>query len=198
MTQCTFSGPLRDEDTFFVNMDIVEDFNELMVQYLRKAHRYLIQNGQFLQRLFERAICGLLLDHQKSQESITAFFSECIAMASHDEQHQELVQELLFGSQCYAQRIVHKILQGLCCEVRRERAATLADLLNVVFKYDRQRIEQMTRRLVAESIQTESRDPTKFEFVDEYFAQRYDSRFRHKHAMEWFEANSRRKQQMTF
>lgn len=198
LTQCTFSGPLRDEDTFFVNMDIVEDFYELMVQYIRKAHRYLIQNGQFLQTLFERAICGLLLDHQKSQEAITAFFAECIAMASHDEQHRELVDELLFGQQGYAQRIVLKILKGLCCAVRRERAATLADLLNVIFKYNRQRIEQMTRGLVAGSIDTESRDPTKFEFVDEYFDHRNDSRFRHKHAMEWFEANSRWKQQMTF
>merc|ERR1712079_48475 len=144
--------------------------------------------------LFERAICGLLLDHEKSQIAITTFFTECLFMARHDEQHRLLVDQLLFGSQCdFGRQIVTKILHGLCREVRRERAATLADLLNVMFKYNRQRIEELTRQLIDDEviISTKSKDPTKSEFVDEYFDPRNDSRFRHKHAMEWFEANSR-------
>merc|ERR1739842_6960 len=97
-----------------------------------------------------------------------------------------------------AQQIVAKILQGLCNEVSRERAVLLAELLNVLYKYDGQRVEALTKQLVAERVKTESRDPTKYEFVEQFFDRRNDSRFRIKYAMEWFDANARWKQQMTF
>jgi len=198
LAQCTFAGPLRDEESFLEHVDIVEDFYELIVQYIRKAHHYLVQNTAFVRSLFERATCGLLLDHQKSQEAVIAFMTESVLMAEHGEVHRELVDGLLFGPQGFGRRIVTKILEGLCCAVRRERASALAELLNELVKYDGRRIEDMTKQIVTERIQTESRDPTKFEFVEEYFDRRNDSRFRHKYAMEWFDANSRWKQQMTF
>lgn len=202
LTQCTFSspsGPLRDAGCFVSAVDIVEDFYELIVQYIRRGHGHLVAGGgALLHTLWDRAICGLLLDHQKAMEAVVAFFTECIAMAGHGEEHRRLVEALLFGPQGTAQRIVAKILQGLCHEVSRERAALLAELLNVMYKYDRVRVEAMTKQLVAERVQTESSDPTKYEFVEQFFDHRNDSRFRHKHAMEWFDANARWKQQMTF
>merc|ERR1719242_2922766 len=147
MTQCTFSGPLRDEKSFFENVDIVEDFYELIVQYVKKAYKYLILDPNFLAILFERSICGLLLDHQKSQEGITKFIEETLWMGQErSEQHQAIVDELMFGQQGLAQRIVLKILRGFCGEVRRDRAGSLADLLNAIYKYDRDREDRGLER----------------------------------------------------
>jgi len=198
-TRCTFEGPLRDEKAFAVHYDIAEDFYELIVQYIRKAHCQLIQRPLFVRTLWERAICGLLLDHDKALDAITAFFTECIAMASYDETHRELVDQLLFGGpQFYGRRIIHQILRGFCGKVRRERAVTLGNLLDAMLKYNAQQTEQLTRQLVAEEISLKSQDPTKEEFVDEYFDSRNDSRFRMRYILEWFDANDRYLRSTTF
>ena len=200
ITQCTFSILQNNEQSFIQNPDIVEDFYELIHQYLKKAQPELIVNNvPFLTSVFERAMFGLLMDQTKPHEAVTSFYCQCIDFGTYNDQkgkqYEECIDQLLDQ---YGNTIVLKILQGICGRVRYERADCLAELLNTIYKYDKEKIGQMLQVQIQNIHSVQPQDPSNEKFVQVFIDRKSDSKTRINIAMDWFVACERYLRSRTF
>eukprot|EP00485_Elphidium_margaritaceum_P014439 CAMPEP_0202726860 /NCGR_PEP_ID=MMETSP1385-20130828/184827_1 /ASSEMBLY_ACC=CAM_ASM_000861 /TAXON_ID=933848 /ORGANISM="Elphidium margaritaceum" /LENGTH=977 /DNA_ID=CAMNT_0049393089 /DNA_START=355 /DNA_END=3286 /DNA_ORIENTATION=+ len=157
IARCTLQA-LDSEESFRERPYIVEDFYELFVLFLRKSPQPLLADDALMQRVFERAMDGLNLDHKSAHNAVCNFYREVLYFA---DTHQNVAR--LFES--FSAALVYKMLYGIAGNVKYERAQTLADCLSKLYKFDRKLIQECMRNAV-QRINIASLDPNPAEFLE--------------------------------
>merc|ERR1712013_511530 len=198
ISQCT-SPLLVDVTHMRAHSDVVEDFFELMSQFLKKAHAQMLAHFEFVRMLVMGAANGLLIDRRAPNDAICLFLDEVVYFAEWDEdgegEHTRMVQRLL--AEC-GQTIMARVLEALSgAHLRYEMAQRVAQTLNELFKFDRKRVLLLLQRGVAD-VEITSVDPSKEQFVEEFASERNDSKYRVRAAMDWYSACERYRRSRRF